>query len=237
MVADTSEVGAVAESAVWELLRSNPEAVLGVATGSTPGPLYQALASRGKKFPTVQAFALDEYCGIDASDPNSYRSTLLREFARPLGIPAEHVHVPSTSNDCKDNAADYESSISEAGGIAVQILGVGTNGHIAFNEPGSSFESRTRVVELTERTRRDNSRYFPSISDVPRSALTQGIGTILEARKLVVMAFGVGKAAAVAAALEGPVTTDVPASAIQTHPDVIVCLDLAAASSLTRSHR
>ena len=216
-------------------MRANPEAVLGLATGSTPVPVYAALPSRlaGVDVSRVRGFALDEYVGLDPAHPESYRSVLTREVVEPLGLDPARVFVPNGSLDGIEHAGDdYERALAEAGGVDLQILGIGTDGHIGFNEPGSSFASATRVKTLTRQTRQDNARFFDSIDDVPRHCITQGLGTILRARHLVLLAFGKGKAEAVAGAVEGPVTASLPASAIQLHPHATVVIDDAAASDL-----
>ena len=235
IVADAAAAGAIVADEIARLVRANPEAVLGLATGSTPVPVYAALPSRraGVDVSRVRGFALDEYVGLDPAHPESYRSVLTREVVEPLGLDPARVFVPNGSLDGIEHAGDdYERALAEAGGVDLQILGIGTDGHIGFNEPGSSFASATRVKTLTRQTRQDNARFFDSIDDVPRHCITQGLGTILRARHLVLLAFGKGKAEAVAGAVEGPVTASVPASAIQLHPHATVVIDDAAASDL-----
>lgn len=218
-------------------VRDRPEFTLGVATGSTPLPVYAALAvhaSRGTDFSRVSAFALDEYVGLPAGHPESYAEVVAREVTAPLGLDPSRVRVPDGGAEGIETAGDrYESQLAAHGGVDLQLLGIGATGHLGFNEPGSSFASLTRVKTLTERTRHDNARFFDSIDDVPMHCVTQGLGTILRARHLVLLAFGEGKADAVAAAVEGPVTASMPGSAIQLHARVTVVLDEAAASSLT----
>lgn len=217
-------------------VRERPDFTLGVATGSTPLPVYAALrrqADAGVDFSRMAAFALDEYVGLPAAHPESYRAVVDREVAQPLGLDPERVHVPDGSLAGIETAGDrYEQALTEHGGVDLQLLGIGATGHLGFNEPGSSFGSLTRVKTLTERTRVDNSRFFPGLDDVPIHCVTQGLGTILRARHLVLLAFGEGKAGAVAAAVEGPVTSSMPGSAIQLHDHVTVVLDPAAASAL-----
>jgi|SRR6187431_1547695 glucosamine-6-phosphate deaminase len=235
IVADAAAAGAIVADEIARLVRANPEAVLGLATGSTPVPVYAALPSRlaGVDVSRVRGFALDEYVGLDPAHPESYRSVLTREVVEPLGLDPARVFVPNGSLDGIEHAGDdYERALAEAGGVDLQILGIGTDGHIGFNEPGSSFASATRVKTLTRQTRQDNARFFDSIDDVPRHCITQGLGTILRARHLVLLAFGKGKAEAVAGAVEGPVTASLPASAIQLHPHATVVIDDAAASDL-----
>jgi glucosamine-6-phosphate deaminase len=235
IVADAAAAGAIVADEIARLVRANPEAVLGLATGSTPVPVYAALPSRlaGVDVSRVRGFALDEYVGLDPAHPESYRSVITREVVEPLGLDPARVLVPNGSLEGIEHAGeDYERAIDEAGGVDLQILGIGTDGHIGFNEPGSSFASATRVKTLTRQTRQDNARFFASIDDVPRHCITQGLGTILRARHLVLLAFGKGKAEAVAGAVEGPVTASLPASAIQLHPHATVVIDEAAASDL-----
>jgi len=235
IVADAAAAGAIVADEIARLLHTNPRAVLGLATGSSPLPVYEALPSRltGVDVSRVRGFALDEYVGLDPAHPESYRSVLTREVVAPLGLDPARVRVPDGSLEGIEHAGDdYERAIAEAGGVDLQLLGIGTDGHIGFNEPGSSFASLTRVKTLTQQTREDNARFFDSIDDVPPHCITQGLGTILRARHLVLLAFGEGKARAVAGALEGPVTASLPGSAIQLHPHATVVVDEAAASAL-----
>ncbi|GAB6856377.1 glucosamine-6-phosphate deaminase [Microbacterium xylanilyticum] len=211
--------------------------VLGVATGSTPEPLYQRLAQRRLRgslnTDSLRAFALDEYVGLPAEHPENYRRVLERVFAEPLGIPAARLHVPDgAAADTAAAAAEYERSILLAGGIDVQILGIGGNGHIGFNEPGSDFRSVTRPVELTASTRSANARFFDDPDEVPATAISQGLATILRARSIALIATGSGKAPAVRAALTGAVDPGMPASILQRHPRLRVYLDGAAAAEL-----
>ncbi|MGW9114975.1 glucosamine-6-phosphate deaminase [Microbacterium sp. NPDC055683] len=235
IVPDAAAAGALVADEIARLIRTRPDAVLGLATGSTPLPVYEALPPRlaGVDVSRVRGFALDEYVGLDPAHPESYRSVITREVVEPLGLEPALVRTPSGSLDGIANAGEeYEAAIAAAGGVDLQILGIGTDGHIGFNEPGSSFASRTRVKTLTRQTREDNARFFDTIDDVPMHCITQGLGTILAARHLVLLAFGAGKAQAVAGAVEGPVTASLPGSAIQLHPHVTVVVDEAAASAL-----
>ena len=238
IVPDARAAGALVADAIARAIEARPDAVLGLATGSTPLPVYEALRGRlaGTDLSRVRGFALDEYVGIDPAHPQSYRSVISREVVAPLGLDPARVHVPDGSPAGIEHAgADYEAAIEAAGGVDLQILGIGTDGHIGFNEPGSSFASSTRVKTLTEQTRRDNARFFDTIDDVPMHCITQGLGTILRARHLVLLAFGEGKAAAVAAAVEGPLSASAPGSAIQLHPHATVVLDEAAATDLAHA--
>ncbi|MGO2520019.1 MAG: glucosamine-6-phosphate deaminase [Microbacterium sp.] len=235
IVENSAAAGALVAEEIVRLISSRPDAVLGLATGSTPLPVYEALHARlaGTDVSQVRGFALDEYVGIDPAHPESYRSVITREVVEPLGLNPEQIRTPNGAQEDVEHAgADYEAAIDAAGGVDLQILGIGTDGHIGFNEPGSSFASRTRVKTLTQQTRKDNARFFDSIDDVPVHCITQGLGTILRARHLVLLAFGEGKARAVAEALEGPVSALLPASAIQLHEHVTVIVDEAAASQL-----
>ena len=235
IVGSEEEGGALVADEIVRVIAGRPDAVLGLATGSTPLPVYAALRPRlsGVDVSRVRGFALDEYVGLDPAHPESYRSVLTREVVEPLGLDPARISVPNGATAGIETAGeDYERAIEAAGGVDIQLLGIGTDGHIGFNEPGSSFASLTRVKTLTAQTREDNARYFDRIEDVPRHCITQGLGTILRARHLVLLAFGGGKAEAVAAAVEGPVTAMLPGSAVQLHPHVTVVVDEPAAAGL-----
>ena len=235
IVDGAAAAGALVADEIAALIRARPAAVLGLATGSTPLPVYAALRARlrGVDVSRVRGFALDEYVGLDPAHPQSYRSVIAREVVEPLGLDPARVRVPDGSLEGIAHSGDaYEAAITAAGGVDLQLLGIGTSGHIGFNEPGSSFASLTRVKTLTRQTREDNARFFDTIDDVPRHCITQGLGTILRARHLVLLAFGEGKADAVAGAVEGPLTASLPGSAIQLHPHATVVIDEAAASRL-----
>jgi glucosamine-6-phosphate deaminase len=225
--------GEIAADAVAALIGRNPEAVLGLATGSTPLSSYAAIARRGLDLSRVRGFALDEYVGLPVGHPQSYRSVITREVVEPLGMTASLVRVPGDDGGPLQGAGErYEADLVAAGGVDIQFLGIGGTGHIGFNEPGSSFGSLTRIKTLTARTRADNARFFDDPADVPTHCLTQGLGTILRARHLILLAFGDSKAAAIAAAVEGPMGASAPGSAVQLHPHVTVIVDEAAASQL-----
>lgn len=237
IVKNAEAAGELAAEAILRLVARKPDAVLGVATGSTPLSTYQALArtvqAQNLDLSAVRGFALDEYVGIPVEHPESYRSVITREVVEPLGLTPSLVHVPNGRLDGIQFAGDeYEAAIRAAGGVDLQILGIGRTGHIGFNEPGSSLASLTRTKTLTEQTRIDNARFFDSIDDVPTHCITQGLGTILRAEHLVLLAFGEAKADAVAAAVEGAVTSSQPGSVIQLHPHATVIVDEAAASKL-----
>ena len=212
-------------------------AVLGAATGSTPLGTYQeltALVRAGElDVSGVSVFALDEYVGLDLAHPESYHSVIRATVTEPLGLDPALVHVPDGSApDLAAASADFERLIAEAGGVDLQLLGIGSNGHIGFNEPTSSLSSRTRMKTLDPRTRTDNARFFDSIDQVPKYSVTQGIGTVLDARKTLLVAQGAGKADAVARMIEGPIASMCPASALQMHADATVVVDREAAAKL-----
>jgi len=233
VIVDSAEAaGEIAADAIEQLVRGNPEAVLGLATGSTPLTTWRALGARGLDLSRVRGFALDEYVGLPAGHPQSYRAVITREVVEPLGLTPSLVRVPADQGPIETAGDDYEAALVAAGGVDLQILGIGRTGHIGFNEPGSSFASLTRVKTLTEQTRRDNARFFESPEQVPMHCVTQGLGTILRARHLVLLAFGAAKARALAGAVEGPLTASLPGSAIQLHPRVTVIVDEAAAAEL-----
>ena len=233
-----SDVARTAADAIEEQVRSGPS-VLGLATGSTPLGTYQELIERhrnGLSFARAQAFLLDEYVGLPSAHPQSYHSVIRDEFTASVDFAADAVHgLNGMAEDLQAEAEQYEARIAAAGGVDIQILGIGTDGHVGFNEPMSSLGSRTRIKTLTRQTRQDNARFFDSADDVPDHVLTQGLGTIREARHLLLLAMGEAKAEAIAAAVEGPVAAICPASALQLHPHVSVLVDEAAASRL--AHR
>ena len=212
-------------------------AVLGLATGSTPLGLYRELIRRNSEgemsFQNVETFNLDEYVGIAPTSEQSYHFYMLENLFKHIDIDLTRTHVPETWNvDLEHSAAEFESMIARAGGIDLQILGIGSDAHIGFNEIGSSLGSRTRIKTLTQRTRQDNARYFDSIDRVPKTALTMGIATILESRSIFLLATGEGKARAIRNTVEGPITASVPASALQLHPKVTIVIDQAASVEL-----
>ena len=233
-----SDVARTAADAIEEQVRSGPS-VLGLATGSTPLGTYQELIERhrnGLSFARAQAFLLDEYVGLPSAHPQSYHSVIRDEFTASVDFGPDAVQgLDGMAADPEVETRQYEARIAAAGGVDIQILGIGTDGHIGFNEPMSSLASRTRIKTLTQQTRQDNARFFDSADEVPDHVLTQGLGTIREARHLLLLAMGEAKAEAIAAAVEGPVAAICPASALQLHPHVTVLVDQAAASKL--AHR
>jgi len=245
VLAGAEEIGRRAAQLVADELAAGRLRTLGVATGSSPAPVYTSLAAPGGPggggpgedgpgWDGVEVFALDEYVGLPPGHPQSYAAVIDREVRAPLGLDPRRVHVPDgAAADLDAACAEYERALEERGGVDVQLLGIGATGHIGFNEPGSPFSSRTRVVALAERTVADNARFFATAEEVPRRAVTQGIATIARARRHVLIARGAGKADAVRAALEGEVSPACPASALRTFQDVLVLLDPAAASRLS----
>lgn len=232
------QVSVAAAQEVKQALNSKPNAVLGLATGSTPLGLYKELVrmhrDEGLDFSQVTTFNLDEYVGLSRADEQSYHYFMHENLFRHINIPPQNIYIPSgTTDNYEAFCAWYESRIEECGGIDLQILGIGSDGHIAFNEPTSSLGSRTRIKTLAKQTIDDNSRFFDRPEDVPIYAITMGVGTILEARKIVLLAAGGNKAEAIAAAVEGPVTSMITASALQMHQDVTTYIDEPAAARLT----
>lgn len=232
---DVLAVSRAAADLLVSAVRAGATAI-GVATGSSPSGTYAELGRRvaaGEvSLAGCDAYLLDEYVGLPRDHPQSYRCVIRRDLVQRVDLEETRVHGPDgTATDLDAEAARYEDEVVGAR-IAVQVLGIGANGHLGFNEPGSALDSVTRVVELTERTRADNARFFDSPDDVPHRVLTQGLGTILRAERLVLVALGERKAEALAAALAGPVTPACPASVVQRHPDVHVLADPAAASLL-----
>lgn len=237
VIAPAGELARLAADAVEGLLRTNPETVLGLATGSSPLAVYDELVRRHKEglsFARARAFMLDEYVGLPADHPERYRNVIEKEFASRVDLAPGAVQGPDgLAEDLPAACAAYEVSIADAGGVDLQILGIGTDGHIAFNEPGSSLASRTRIKTLTRQTREDNARFFGgSVDHVPRHCLTQGLATIMSARHLVLLASGRAKAEAVHHLVEGPVSAMWPATIMQLHPHATVLVDDAAASRL-----
>jgi glucosamine-6-phosphate deaminase len=237
-IADSyQKMSAEAARLVAEVVNTKPNAVLGLPTGSTPLGLYQELIrlhrDEGLDFAQVRTFNLDEYVGLRADDPRSYHSFMRQKFFDHVNVPRENVYIPSgTTQNSASFCGWYEDRIRECGGIDLQVLGIGTDGHIAFNEPGSSLSSRTRLKTLSKSTIKDNARHFDGEGEVPIYAITMGVGTILEARSILLLANGSAKARAVARAIEGPVTSMVAASALQLHASVRFLLDREAAADL-----
>ena len=234
---DTPEkLAAIAGKRYVELLNEKPDAVLGYATGSTPLPLYAELARLNKagamSFRNATTFNLDEYIGLPATHDQSYRYFMDTNLFDLIDIPKDSTHVPSGLGDSAEVALKYEAAIQAAGGIDLQLLGIGHDGHIGFNEPGTPFGSVTHPVELNPMSIQANSRFFASIDEVPKTAITMGIKTIMQARSIIFIATGEDKAGIVQKTLQGPVCEEVPASVLQLHPFVEFYLDEGAASLL-----
>jgi len=226
----------IAARIIARLLREKPNAVLGLATGSTPVLLYRKLIEMNLDWSKVTTFNLDEYIGLPRDHPQTYHSFMWENLFQHINIPKENIHIPDgNAEDIPKFCMDYEDQIRAAGGIDIQVLGIGTDGHIGFNEPTSSLASRTRIKTLTQQTCKDNARFFGSDEEVPHHVITMGIGTIMEARQNLLLAFGDNKSTAIAEAVEGPITSINPASILQMHPVVKVCLDDPAASQLKRA--
>lgn len=234
---DSQQASWLAARLIRKLILEKSNPVIGLATGSTPLQLYKYLIQmhreEGLDFSWVVTFNLDEYVGLSPDHPASFHRFMWDNLFSQINIKPENVHIPDgLTSDIQTYCERYEQEIKEAGGIDIQILGLGTNGHIGFNEPSSSLSSRTRIKTLTEQTRKNNASSFGGKDKVPYHAITMGIGTILEARTCLLMAFGQKKARAIAMAIEGPVTAMVPASALQLHPRAIIIIDREAASEL-----
>ena len=235
VIIDSAErIAAMAAQQNVALLKRKPNAILGGATGSTPLGLYAELVRLNKageiSFKDASSFNLDEYVGLDGTHDQSYRYFMDHNLFDHIDIDKGRTHVPS-GIDVSDPAA-YDKQIEAAGGVDLQLLGIGNNGHIGFNEPGTPFGSLTHIVELTESTREANKRFFTSIDEVPTHAVTMGVKTVMQARSIILMAIGPAKAPIMKEMLQGPVTEKVPASVLQLHPDVTVYMDYEAAKLL-----
>ncbi|MNO38044.1 Glucosamine-6-phosphate deaminase 1 [compost metagenome] len=222
---------------IVSLLQSNPKAVLGLATGSSPVGVYAKLVEMHAKgivsFAKASSFNLDEYVGLPGDHPQSYRSFMNEHLFNHIDIDLAKTHVPNgNAADLDAECLAYDKLLEEGGPVDLQILGIGSNGHIGFNEPDASLTSGTHVVDLLPETLEANARFFDSREDVPRQAVTMGIGGILKARQIVLLVRGEEKAEAVKNALEGPISTQCPASLLQSHPNVVVLLDEGAAKWL-----
>jgi len=237
---DSEKGSEIAARLIARQVREKPRSVLGLATGGTPLALYRLLArmhrGEGLDFGSVTTFNLDEYAGLAADHPASYHHFMEQNLFKHLDIPPAQRHIPDgLAKDIPAHCEAYEKAIREAGGIDLQLLGLGSDGHLGFNEPGSSLASRTRIKTLTERTRRDNRHNFSSAEEVPHHVITMGLGTITDSRMCLLLAFGKAKAHAVRLAVEGPVTASVPGSLLQFHQRAKVILDEEAASELERA--
>lgn len=240
-VNDYQEISEKAFEEIKKTVTEKPDAVLGLATGSSPVGLYQLMIKdhqeNGTSYRKVRTFNLDEYVGLPKDHPESYYSFMHRNLFDGLDIKEENIHIPSSEGDLQEKCEQYNAALEETV-IDVQILGIGSNGHIGFNEPGTSFDSVTHIVDLKPSTIRDNARFFDDdISKVPTKAITMGISNVMAAKKIILLANGENKANAIQACVMGPVTENVPASILQEHPDVIMIVDRTAASSLYKEKR
>ena len=237
---NSKEIGRKAARIIAGAVRKKPTITLGLATGATMVSIYEELVRLYKQesldFSQVTTFNLDEYLGLSATHPQSFNYFMHENFFDHVNISAQNIHIPdgTVTQDYDQYAASYEDAIRAAGGIDIQLLGIGRNGHIGFNEPTSSIGSRTRLKVLTQETIEDNRKFFAPGEAIPRCAITMGIGTILEAGRILLLATGESKATAVAKSIEGPVASAVSASALQLHPDVTFLIDEEAASQLTQ---
>lgn len=234
------QISLQAAQLIASAVRKKPALVLGLATGGTMVGVYKHLVSLHKQgsldFSRVVTFNLDEYLGLPASHPRSFHHFMQENLFAHVNVDPRNIHIPDGTirGDYDRYCASYEEAIRTAGGIDLQLLGIGRNGHVGFNEPTSSIGSRTRLKVLSQETMDDNSKFFAPGEESPRCAITMGIGTILEARKILLLATGQAKSAAIAKSIEGPITSAVSASALQLHPDVTFIIDDAAASQLTQ---
>lgn len=239
VVTDNADRAAKIVAATFvELLSARDGVVLGLAAGRSPEQAYRLLVEQQPPHNEASVVMLDEYVGLGPKHRNSFRRYIRAILTDRMGLDPSRVHsLDGTADDLLGECARFEATIAGLGGVDLQLLGLGRNGHIGFNEPGSPHDSRTRLVRLSHTTRADNASAFGTPNAVPHEALTQGIGTILEARRIILLAVGSHKAEAVAVALEGPVSEAVPASALQRHGDVTVILDRAAAAQLSAPPR
>lgn len=223
---DYDHLSELAAEIFQQQLKEKPDSILGLATGSTPIGLYKKLVERHNNgllsFEKVTTFNLDEYVGLNPENEASYHYFMNEHLFQHINIDKKNVHIPSGLGDTEKNAQQYEKLIEETGGIDLQLLGIGVNGHIGFNEPGTSFQSKTHVVELTQSTIEANKKYFPNPNDIPTRAITMGIDTILHAKKIILLISGETKQEAFNRLKSGEITEDFPASALHNHPNVTV---------------
>lgn len=234
---DDGQIGLAAGCCICSQVIQKPNSVLGFATGSTPLKPYGVMIDLFKKgavdFSKVITFNLDEYVNLDIADKNSYHTFMHENLFNHINIPPENINfLDGNTDDLEAECKKYEDKIKAAGGIDIQLLGIGSNGHIAFNEPADIFPRASHVVKLKESTVKDNSRFFNSIDEVPTKAVTMGIGSIMQAKKIIIIALGEKKAKAIKQLISGEVTPECPASMLQFHPDVTLMLDRGAASLL-----
>lgn len=228
-VLDVDKIYTEVADVFCEVIKSKDIPILGLATGSTPIGVYNELIKRYQKgkisFEKVMSFNLDEYVGLDGNHDQSYRYFMNTHLFDHIDIDKERTFVPLGVGDIHENAKKYDLMIDAAGGIDLQILGIGSDGHIAFNEPGTPFDALTHEAELTEMTINDNARFFESIGDVPTRAITMGLASIMKARKIILIAIGKNKVDAIKRLLNGEISVDLPVSVLNTHEDVTIYLD------------
>lgn len=235
-ILDTQKIDEEVANLFIETINNKPNCILGLATGSSPLGVYALLVKACKEnkvsFKQVKTFNLDEYVGLDGNHNQSYRYFMNHNLFDHIDIDKNNTRVPSGLNMTNETAKQYDKEIEKAGGIDLQILGIGSNGHIAFNEPGTPLDSLTHIVTLDESTRKDNARFFNSIDEVPTHAVSMGLASIMKAKKIVLIATGPKKAKAIKALVEGDVTSSLPVSVLKNHPDATIYVDFEAASLL-----
>lgn len=236
-VENYEEMSKKAATMVASQIILRPDSILGLATGDTPTGMYQELIklynNKEIDFSETKTFNLDEYYGINKENNQSYYYYMMNNFFEHININRENINMPNgIAKDINEECKAYEERISQAGGIDIQVLGIGGNGHIGFNEPGASFEAETHLVDLDEKTIEANSRFFESIEEVPTKAVSMGIKTIMHSKKIILLASGIAKAEAIAKAVNGKISSEVPASILQLHKDVTIIVDKEAGSKL-----
>lgn len=239
IVKDSKEMSKEAARLIAQRMLQNPSLVLGLATGSTPIGTYKNLIRYYEEglisFKAARSFNLDEYIGLNEKSPMSYITFMKEQLFSKVDMDEKKFRVPrGDARDLDKECIDYEKAIKAAGGIDLQLLGIGGNGHIGFNEPGTAFDSRTQIVDLTEETIKDNARFFTSKEEVPTKAISMGMRSIMEAKEILLLATGSSKAKAIKGAVQGPITVDLPASVLQLHPNVTIIVDEEAARELRR---
>ncbi len=229
-----NEMSIKASEIISEQVKKNPRSILGLATGGTPEETYKILVDNKLDWSNITTFNLDEYSNIEETHAMSYRFYMNEHLFKHINIDIKNTYVPSGMAPANIEGPNYDKKIDESGGIDLQLLGLGTNAHIGFNEPGSPEDGGTGLVELTKATIEANSRYFKSKNDVPTTAISMGIGTIMKANKILLIASGASKAQAIKDLIEGPIRTSVPASFLQKHPNVTIIVDEEAAKLLKK---
>ncbi len=229
---EKGEIDKIVADEIIQLIQKKPNCVLGLATGSSPLGVYQELIHRYQNhevsFKNVSTYNLDEYVGISLTHPQSYHYIMYHMLFSHIDIPLENTHIPNGVQK-EESIASYDEQIEKDGGIDLQILGIGRNGHIAFNEPGTSFQSRVHLVTLDEKTRKDNARFFEKEEDVPHEAITMGLASIMKAKRIILLSFGASKKEAIRKLLTEPANENLPASILQNHPNVTIYCDQASA--------